>query len=243
GPRAGGRRQGARDGRQRRGFPGTVWADETHHLARADFQVDAFHGADPAVPDLQAANFKEAHATADPRYASITFGSRCTSAGTPSAMRLPYSRARTRSHTFMTPRTPFPMRTRVVPFTRADVAADHDIFESGQIGEEPDVLESTADAPRSDPVGLEPGEISSVEKKAAAVGGVESGEQVEQRGFPGAVRADEPEDLPARNREADVDERLDTAEALADVFGLEQHAHGRRSASSRLRTVDGHKPP
>jgi len=95
------------------------------------------------------------------------------------------------------------------------MASDHDVFESGQIGEEPDVLESATDAARSDPVRLEPGEISSVEKKAAAVGGVEPGEQVEERGFSGAVRAYQPEDLPARNRKTDVDERLDAAKALA----------------------------
>jgi len=33
------------------------------------------------------------------------------------------------------------------------MAADHDVFESGQVGEEPDVLESAADTPRRDPVG------------------------------------------------------------------------------------------
>jgi len=94
------------------------------------------------------------------------------------------------------------------------MAADHDVFECGQVGEEPDVLESAADTSRRDPVGLERGELSSVEEKAAAVSRVEPGKKIEQRGFPGAVRTDQPEDLAARNRKADVDERLDAAETL-----------------------------
>src|SRR5205814_7895936 len=62
-------------------------------------------------------------------------------------------------------------------------------------------------------------------------------------GLPGAVRTDQPVDLAARNRKADVGERLDAPEPLRDAERFEQHAHGRRSASSRLRTADGHKPP
>src|SRR5882762_619256 len=84
---------------QRRGFPRPVRADQAHHLAGADFQVDAFHGTDPAVADFQAADFEQAHAAAVPRYASMTFGSRCTSAGKPSAMRSPWSSTSTRLHT------------------------------------------------------------------------------------------------------------------------------------------------
>jgi len=143
----------------------------------------------------------------------------------------------------------FPLPRRASPIAqhraedaraRAGMAADHDVFEgdrlrragcSGRCGR----------CPRRDPVGLEPGEIPSVEEKAAAVSRVEPGEQVEQRGLSGAVRAYHPKICPREIEKLTSMSALDAAEALAYAFGLKQHAHGLRSASSRLRTVDGHK--
>src|SRR5262249_56971371 len=80
--------------------------------------------------------------------------------------------------------------------------------------------------------------------EGAGVERSEAGEQVEQRRLAGSVRADQPEDLPARDREAHLRERLDPAEALADVPRLEEHAHcTSREASSRFLTAEGHRPP
>ena len=101
--RPGGRAQQSGDRAQRRGFAGPVGADQRHDLPGLDGQVDPLQRVDRAVVDVQVMNLKErAHfiafdvghggrryIVATPRYASITFGSRCISAGVPTAMVTP----------------------------------------------------------------------------------------------------------------------------------------------------------
>ena len=52
----------AGDGPKRGGLPRAVGADQAHELALLDLQVDALHGADTAVGDLQSLEGKQHHA-------------------------------------------------------------------------------------------------------------------------------------------------------------------------------------
>src|SRR6185295_13227116 len=97
-------------------------------------------------------------------------------------------------------------------------------------------------------------ERRAVEREAAAVGYVDDGQHVEQRGLARAVRSDQAVDLSVSDAEADIGQRLHAPEALADVLGGEQRsfAHVAESSTaplqaaafrtSRLRTADGHSP-
>ena len=60
-------------------------------LALLDGEGDALEGFDAAVADFQIRYFEQAHSSSTPRYACMTSGSSCTSAGVPSAMSLPKS--------------------------------------------------------------------------------------------------------------------------------------------------------
>src|SRR5262249_7336412 len=85
------------NGAQERALAGTVRADQGDDLARLDGEVDAPQHPDLAVAGGDALDRKQAHratlaycaATLRPRYASITRGSRVTSAGVASAMSSP----------------------------------------------------------------------------------------------------------------------------------------------------------
>src|SRR5262249_12638239 len=127
------------------------------------------------------------------------------------------------------------------PDARARVAPDHHVLERREVGEEPDVLERAGDATGRDLVRLQSRERPPIEDEAAAVGRIDPGEQVEERRLAGPIGSDQPIDLARRDREADVDERMDAAEALRDPLGGDE-AHW-RVASSRLRTAEGHSPP
>src|SRR5258708_22323982 len=62
-------------------------------------------------------------------------------------------------------------------------------------------------------------------------------------GLAGAVGTYKAVDFALRDREADLGERLNAAEVFRDARRREERAHCRRSASSRLRTAEGHNPP
>src|SRR4051794_29808914 len=81
-----------------------------------------------------------------------------------------------------------------------------------------------------------------VEGETTALGGVDAGQDVEERRLAGAIGADEAIDLAARNGEGNIVERLHAAEALRHAARLEECAHAARTVSSRLRTAEGSKP-
>src|SRR5205085_8172503 len=84
------RARDARERAQRRRLARAVGAEDRHDLALVDGEREvADHGHRP-VAGLEALDLEEAHAGA-PRYASITCGSSCTSAGLPSAISRPNS--------------------------------------------------------------------------------------------------------------------------------------------------------
>src|SRR3954468_8180890 len=129
------------------------------------------------------------------------------------------------------------------------VAANHDVLQRRQVREQADVLEGSRDTRGGDAVGREAGDVACAEIEAAVVGGVHPGEDVEQRGLAGTVRANQAEDLRGLNVEGKLARRLDAAETLADAPSLEQRRHSRwpagaslRSASSRRLTAEGSRP-
>ena len=80
------------------------------------------------------------------------------------------------------------------------------------------------------------------EGDAAGIGREGAGDQVEQRGLAGAVRADHREDRALRHLEADAVDRDQAAEALADIVDGKQRAHFGFSVSPRRRASHGQMP-
>src|SRR5581483_1883962 len=125
---------------------------------------------------------------------------------------------------------------------RAHVAADHHILERREVGEEPDVLKGARDAGGGNFMRRQRRDIALGEAKAAAVGCVDTGEQVEKRRLACPVRADQAIDVARGDGEGDVLQRLQSAEALRCACDLEERAHVACSVSSRLRTAEGSSP-
>ena len=92
-----------------------------------------------------------------------------------------------------------------------------------------------------DAVGAQAGDVVAVEEDAAGVERLEAGDQVEQRGLAGAVRADDAEDLALVHVEGDVGVGGKAAVALGHALDVEQQAHAvppprrRMRSSNRLR--------
>src|SRR5688572_10299160 len=79
--------------------------------------------------------------------------------------------------------------------------------------------------------------VPPVEDDPSLVGMVEAADDVEERGLAGAVRADDGDDLAARDLEADLRERGQRAEAHAHALYLQQRAIAH--CASAAKTVDG----
>src|ERR1043166_1081611 len=120
----------------------------------------------------------------------------------------------------------------------ARVPADHHVLERRKVGEQADVLEGARDAGDRHLMGRQPAQRLVVEREAPAVGRVDPGEHVEERGLAGAVGADQAEDFPGRDLERHFAQRLHAAEALADP----RRAEPAHEVSSRLRTAEGSSP-
>src|SRR5207253_2061234 len=77
--------------------------------------------------------------------------------------------------------------------------------------------------------------------------GVETGDDVEERGLAGTVGPDEPDDLVLVDREADAVEHLEPAEAERDVVDVEVRvlslSHGRPPPAARAPGRPGRSPP
>src|SRR5438046_514955 len=102
----------------------------------------------------------------------------------------------------------------------AGVHADQNVLDRGHVAEEPDVLERPADAERGDLIGTETDERAALPRHGAGVGGVEAGEDVEQRRLAGAVGADDRGD-PTVEREIDAVDGGEAAEPLGHSARLE----------------------
>src|SRR5262249_51054841 len=113
-------------------------------------------------------------------------------------------------------------RLRLRPLATAGVGADEDVLEDGHRPEELDVLERPRDALADDARRRLAQERRAVERHRPRVRRVEPGDDVERGGLAGAVRADQPRDLPALDVERDAVESDDATEAKGDVLDSEQ---------------------
>src|SRR5206468_3231891 len=103
-------------------------------------------------------------------------------------------------------------------------------------GEEPGVLEG---APETEPrprLGAEAGDVLPVEDDAARVGSDEPRDEVEQRGLPRSVRADDAQDLPSVEIEGDIVDGRDATERSREIIDLK---HGCSSLRDR-HLLDAH---
>jgi hypothetical protein len=100
--------------------------------------------------------------------------------------------------------------------------ADADVVKHRQIGKQCDVLEGTADADLGDPVWRPRQDALALHQDVAGTRLVEPAQAIEQRRLAGAVRPDQPEDLPLVHVEGYAIQRDDIAEHDADVANRKQ---------------------
>src|SRR5690606_387949 len=95
---------------------------------------------------------------------------------------------------------------------------------------------------RNDLVGLQASNVLAFKANGPARWAVQADKRVKERRFPCAIRPDKPNDLPARDIERNIVERLQPAEALADVADFQDwRAHSlpplrRRAVPSLIKT-------
>jgi len=99
------------------------------------------------------------------------------------------------------------------------------ILHRREIGEWARRLEGAHDAERRDPVSRQGPDALAAHPDDAGRWTLETVDQVEQRGLPRTVGADERDDLPFGDAEVHVIQHLETAEALADADALEEGGH------------------
>src|ERR1019366_6541610 len=115
---------------------------------------------------------------------------------------------------------------------RSHVPADHHVLERRHLGEEADVLKGTGDARLCHFVYRARLVWLAAELEGARVRRVETGENVEEGRLACAVGADQAVDLAFLDRDADVGERLQAAEALRHAADLQD---GRAFSHALLR--------
>src|SRR5438270_7563814 len=101
-------------------------------------------------------------------------------------------------------------------------------------GEWPDDLEGPSDPEPGDSVGSQAVDRVGPPADLARVRPVEPADAIEQSGFTGSVRPNDAKDIALLDGEADAGQRVDAAEALADVADRQQaHALVSRSVSRK----------
>ena len=120
---------------------------------------------------------------------------------------------------------------------RADMPPDHDVFEYGHLGKKADVLEGSGDARLGHFVHGCGGVGLAVELEAPGIRGVEAGDDIEEGGLAGAVGSDQAVDLTALDRDADIGERLQTAEALVGTLHQQQRCVGGGGGRRRVQAA------
>ena len=92
---------------------------------------------------------------------------------------------------------------------------DFDILADRQAAIQADVLESPRDAVFGEVLGSPPGQVFAVEHDRAFGRYLEAGQHVDEGGLAGAVRADQPVNLAARDRHRDSGDRLQSPKETA----------------------------
>src|ERR1019366_1175162 len=123
--------------------------------------------------------------------------------------------------------------------------ADHDVFERRHRVEQREVLKRPSDAEARDLVLAQPLDSAALEPDRAKLRPIKSRQAIEQRGLAGAVRADQPADLAARDFEMDIVERDDAAETNRQAFDRKQSGRSARApkrADARCPNVQIRRP-
>jgi hypothetical protein len=126
------------------------------------------------------------------------------------------------------PRTPPHLPLEKPPASR-NLAAGEDVGGHRQVGKGEHLLVDHADAPFEPLARAREVQRLAAPVHGAAVGPQDAGQDLEQRGLPGAILAHQGVRLPLGHREGHASQRLDGAEGLADVAEFEP-CHGRGSA-------------
>ncbi len=102
------------------------------------------------------------------------------------------------------------------------VPPQHEIVEHGHVVKESDVLECPGDPEPRDLIRLHPRDLPILEVDGSSLGAVDTGDAVEYRGLPGAIRPDDRVDLPFGHVGGDPVDRLHAPEREVDVVYLKQ---------------------
>src|SRR5262249_28740085 len=122
-----------------------------------------------------------------------------------------------------------PERRGAARLGRAGLRGHAHVVEHGDLRKDVRDLECLREAQAIDALGGQPRDVLAAEAHHAAARGEQAGHDIEQRGLAGAVGADDREDLPGLDGEADARQRGERAEAFRDVVDLEDHAAARRA--------------
>ena len=118
---------------------------------------------------------------------------------------------------------------------RAGEGRDHDVLEDREAREGLHDLERAREAAAADFKGLEAVDAFALEEDLPSRGRVVAVDDVEDGRLAGAVRADEPEDLPLLDRKGHVADGLEAAETFRDVLQLEEAHEAPCGAEARRR--------
>ena len=121
---------------------------------------------------------------------------------------------------------------------------DHDVFQGRHLGKQADVLKGPRNARLSHLVHRAGLVRLACQLEAAAVGRVQTGDDVEERGFASTIGADQAVHLPGLNRHAHLTQGLQTAKTFGNTLDLQDwRAHNASLAGKALPCSGaGHKP-
>src|ERR1700722_636810 len=122
----------------------------------------------------------------------------------------------------------------------ADISDLH-VFADRQAAKQPHRLERPHDAGMRKAVAGQSSAIALARKKTAGQGPLKAGKDIDQRGFAGAVRTDEAEDLAALERHADVIHGDEAAET--DGYAARLKRHVKRPCGGRVIAAAKTSPP
>ncbi len=108
-----------------------------------------------------------------------------------------------------------------------------DVLEHGLAVQRTRMLEDDADPGPGDAMGRPSGDVDAVELHRAGIRPLDAHDELHHRRFAGAVRADEAEDLAARDVEGDVLDGDEAAEALGEAADGEARGAGHSRSPAR----------
>ena len=119
-------------------------------------------------------------------------------------------------------------RRRQEVLSKVEMPSDHEVVEDGHVVEETEVLERPRDAEPRHRVGRPAEERFAAKADRPRCRMVDPADAVEQRRLARAVGADDGKGLAFGDRDVDVLQRVDPAEAQREIPDLEQVGHGVR---------------